>query len=228
MGKVLPQFKGRAEGSTINAIAREELAGRGDDTGRTVGRSPDPMVADGGSPDERARPRHSRVSAPAGARRRARRVGARARRACARSRRRADLAWLEAEHRRVGRGALAARRRAGLVARAGARAGGADPPAARDRQRVDGAGAAGRRASCCARRAARATRCATTGVPPSCAPCSAPFADRMVVAKAQEEAIERAIGEDGVVQATTRRRRCAASGASCARRTASWFASSSA
>ncbi len=25
MGKVLPQFKGRAEGSTINAIAREEL-----------------------------------------------------------------------------------------------------------------------------------------------------------------------------------------------------------
>ncbi len=26
MGKVLPQFKGRAEGSTINAIAREELA----------------------------------------------------------------------------------------------------------------------------------------------------------------------------------------------------------
>ena len=29
MGKVLPQFKGRAEGSTINAIAREELAGQG-------------------------------------------------------------------------------------------------------------------------------------------------------------------------------------------------------
>lgn len=28
MGKVLPQFKGRAEGSVINAIAREELAGR--------------------------------------------------------------------------------------------------------------------------------------------------------------------------------------------------------
>jgi uncharacterized protein YqeY len=26
MGKVLPQFKGRAEGSVINAIAREELA----------------------------------------------------------------------------------------------------------------------------------------------------------------------------------------------------------
>ena len=26
MGKVLPQFKGRAEGSTINAIAREELS----------------------------------------------------------------------------------------------------------------------------------------------------------------------------------------------------------
>jgi len=26
MGKVLPQFKGRAEGGTINAIAREELA----------------------------------------------------------------------------------------------------------------------------------------------------------------------------------------------------------
>ena len=26
MGKVLPQFKGRADGSTINAIAREELA----------------------------------------------------------------------------------------------------------------------------------------------------------------------------------------------------------
>ena len=26
MGKVLPQYKGRAEGSTINAIAREELA----------------------------------------------------------------------------------------------------------------------------------------------------------------------------------------------------------
>jgi len=26
MGKVLPQFKGRAEGSTINAIAREEMA----------------------------------------------------------------------------------------------------------------------------------------------------------------------------------------------------------
>ncbi len=26
MGKVLPQFKGRAEGSAINAIAREELA----------------------------------------------------------------------------------------------------------------------------------------------------------------------------------------------------------
>jgi hypothetical protein len=25
MGKVLPQFKGRAEGGTINAIAREEL-----------------------------------------------------------------------------------------------------------------------------------------------------------------------------------------------------------
>src|SRR6476620_6180994 len=29
MGKVLPQFKGRAEGSAINAIAREELAKRG-------------------------------------------------------------------------------------------------------------------------------------------------------------------------------------------------------
>ena len=29
MGKVLPQFKGRAEGSTINAIAREELARTG-------------------------------------------------------------------------------------------------------------------------------------------------------------------------------------------------------
>jgi len=26
MGKVLPQFKGRADGSTINAIAREELS----------------------------------------------------------------------------------------------------------------------------------------------------------------------------------------------------------
>lgn len=29
MGKVLPQFKGRAEGSAINAIAREELSPRG-------------------------------------------------------------------------------------------------------------------------------------------------------------------------------------------------------
>jgi hypothetical protein len=29
MGKVLPQFKGRAEGSVINAIAREELAANG-------------------------------------------------------------------------------------------------------------------------------------------------------------------------------------------------------
>lgn len=29
MGKVLPQFKGRAEGSVINAIAREELARQG-------------------------------------------------------------------------------------------------------------------------------------------------------------------------------------------------------
>lgn len=29
MGKVLPQFKGRAEGSTVNAIAREELAKQG-------------------------------------------------------------------------------------------------------------------------------------------------------------------------------------------------------
>jgi len=29
MGKVMPQFKGRAEGSAINAIAREELAKRG-------------------------------------------------------------------------------------------------------------------------------------------------------------------------------------------------------
>jgi uncharacterized protein len=28
MGKVMPQFKGRAEGGTINAIAREELAPR--------------------------------------------------------------------------------------------------------------------------------------------------------------------------------------------------------
>jgi uncharacterized protein YqeY len=28
MGKVVPQFKGRAEGSAINAIAREELAGK--------------------------------------------------------------------------------------------------------------------------------------------------------------------------------------------------------
>ena len=28
MGKVMPQFKGRAEGGTINAIAREELAGQ--------------------------------------------------------------------------------------------------------------------------------------------------------------------------------------------------------
>ncbi len=28
MGKVLPQFKGRAEGATINAIAREELGAR--------------------------------------------------------------------------------------------------------------------------------------------------------------------------------------------------------
>ena len=28
MGKVMPQFKGRAEGSTINAIAREELGGK--------------------------------------------------------------------------------------------------------------------------------------------------------------------------------------------------------
>jgi hypothetical protein len=26
MGKVMPQFKGRAEGSAINAIAREELS----------------------------------------------------------------------------------------------------------------------------------------------------------------------------------------------------------
>ena len=29
MGKVVPQFKGRAEGGTINAIAREELAQKG-------------------------------------------------------------------------------------------------------------------------------------------------------------------------------------------------------
>jgi uncharacterized protein len=29
MGKVLPQFKGRTEGSTINAIAREELSPQG-------------------------------------------------------------------------------------------------------------------------------------------------------------------------------------------------------
>ncbi|MDQ2666078.1 MAG: GatB/YqeY domain-containing protein [Gemmatimonadota bacterium] len=29
MGKVLPQFKGRAEGSAINAIAREELSAKG-------------------------------------------------------------------------------------------------------------------------------------------------------------------------------------------------------
>jgi hypothetical protein len=29
MGKVLPQFKGRADGSTINAIAREELGKQG-------------------------------------------------------------------------------------------------------------------------------------------------------------------------------------------------------
>ena len=28
MGKVVPQFKGRAEGSVINAVAREELAGK--------------------------------------------------------------------------------------------------------------------------------------------------------------------------------------------------------
>ncbi len=28
MGKVMPQFKGRAEGGTINALAREELAGK--------------------------------------------------------------------------------------------------------------------------------------------------------------------------------------------------------
>lgn len=28
MGKVVPQFKGRAEGGTINAIVREELAGK--------------------------------------------------------------------------------------------------------------------------------------------------------------------------------------------------------
>jgi uncharacterized protein len=28
MGKVMPQFKGKAEGGTINAIAREELAGK--------------------------------------------------------------------------------------------------------------------------------------------------------------------------------------------------------
>ena len=29
MGKVMPQFKGRAEGSAINAIAREELSAKG-------------------------------------------------------------------------------------------------------------------------------------------------------------------------------------------------------
>ena len=29
MGKVLPQFKGRADGGTINAIAREELSKQG-------------------------------------------------------------------------------------------------------------------------------------------------------------------------------------------------------
>ena len=29
LGKVMPQFKGRAEGGTINAIAREELSARG-------------------------------------------------------------------------------------------------------------------------------------------------------------------------------------------------------
>ena len=29
MGKVVPQFKGRAEGSTISAIAREELGKQG-------------------------------------------------------------------------------------------------------------------------------------------------------------------------------------------------------
>jgi hypothetical protein len=29
MGKVLPQFKGRAEGAAINAIAREELGKQG-------------------------------------------------------------------------------------------------------------------------------------------------------------------------------------------------------
>ena len=28
MGKVMPQFKGRADGSAINAVAREELAGK--------------------------------------------------------------------------------------------------------------------------------------------------------------------------------------------------------
>src|SRR4029079_5311425 len=32
MGKVLPQFKGRADGSAINAIAREELSKQGGDT----------------------------------------------------------------------------------------------------------------------------------------------------------------------------------------------------
>jgi len=29
MGSVVPRFKGRAEGATINAIAREELARQG-------------------------------------------------------------------------------------------------------------------------------------------------------------------------------------------------------
>jgi uncharacterized protein YqeY len=29
MGRVMPQFKGRADGSRLNAIAREELAGKG-------------------------------------------------------------------------------------------------------------------------------------------------------------------------------------------------------
>ena len=41
MGEVMPQFKGRAEGGAINAIAREELASRGDRRAGRGGREPD-------------------------------------------------------------------------------------------------------------------------------------------------------------------------------------------
>ena len=140
-----------------------------------------------------------------------------------------DRAWIEREHARVAAmRALVERASAGTPSRCPtsprrSRGSASKAPSWTARR------AAGRRARCCVRRAARATRCATTAAPPWSIAVLAP-ARRPARSSRRRPTRSRSSARSATTArcATTHRRRCAASAASCARRRGSWCASSSA